>query len=108
MVPLGPYASDIQCPYPKLPGGTMDLPSWIYSPQTGKCYYKSSFAKGISNNINDATRRCTVRAPARLRACCSCVFVCVCVGGGGRRMQTGSAVARPQQTNTGHADVCAS
>lgn len=64
VVPLAPHVSDIQCPYPKPSGGDMDLPSWIYSLQTGKCYYKSSFAKGISNNINDATRRCTVRAPA--------------------------------------------
>lgn len=64
VVPLAPHVSDIQCPYPKPSGGDMDLPSWIYSPQTGKCYYKSSFAKGITNNINDATRRCTVRAPA--------------------------------------------
>lgn len=40
----------------------MSLPSWIYSPATGKCYYKSSFAKGISGNIDDATRRCNVRA----------------------------------------------
>lgn len=61
VVPLAQYVSDVQCPYPKPPGGNMSLPSWIYSPQTGKCYYKSSFAKGISGNIGDATRRCTVR-----------------------------------------------
>jgi len=60
VVPLVPYVSDVQCPYPKPAGGDMNLPSWIYSPETGKCYYKSSFAKGISNNINDAVRRCTV------------------------------------------------
>lgn len=60
VVPLAPYVSDVQCPYPKPAGGDMNLPSWLYSPQTGKCYYKSSFAKGISNNINDAVRRCTV------------------------------------------------
>lgn len=60
VTPLAPYVSDIQCPFPKPSGGDMNLPSWVYSPQTGKCYYKSSFAKGISGNINDATRRCTV------------------------------------------------
>lgn len=60
VVPLAQYVSDTQCPYPKPSGGDMALPSWLYNPQTAKCYYKSSFAKGISNNANDAIRRCAV------------------------------------------------
>lgn len=63
--PLAPYVSDVQCPYPKPTNGDTSLPAWLYSPQTGKCYYKSSFARGISGNINDATQRCTVSSMAR-------------------------------------------
>lgn len=66
VVPLAPYVSDVQCPYPKAPQGDMALPSWIYNPGSGKCYYKSSFAKGISGNVADATRRCTVRPGGQL------------------------------------------
>jgi hypothetical protein len=46
----------------------MNLPSWIYNPGSGKCYYKSSFAKGISGNVADATRRCSVRQSVFLPA----------------------------------------
>lgn len=60
VVPLATYVSDLRCPYPKPTGGDMTLPSWLYNSQTGKCYYKSSFAKGISGNIDDARRRCRV------------------------------------------------
>lgn len=63
--PLAPYVSDVQCPYPKATNGDTSLPTWLYSPQTGKCYYKSSFARGISGNINDATQRCTVSHTTR-------------------------------------------
>jgi hypothetical protein len=66
VVPLAPYVSDVQCPYPKPPNGDMTLPSWIYNPGSGKCYYKSSFAKGISGNVDDATRRCAVRSCCQL------------------------------------------
>lgn len=70
--PLAPYMSDVQCPYPKATNGDTSLPTWLYSPQTGKCYYKSSFARGISGNINDATQRCTVSCTARALLCGVC------------------------------------
>ncbi|KAF6260836.1 hypothetical protein COO60DRAFT_1459418 [Scenedesmus sp. NREL 46B-D3] len=59
LVPVTTYLNPAKCPFS--PSG------WLYNPANNRCYYKSSYDRGISAGITDAINRCfTLHAGASI------------------------------------------
>ncbi|KAF6249634.1 hypothetical protein COO60DRAFT_1466015 [Scenedesmus sp. NREL 46B-D3] len=59
LVPVTAYLNPAKCPFS--PSG------WLYNPANDRCYYKSSYDRGISAGITDAINRCfTLHAGASI------------------------------------------